>query len=45
VTPEIDDHFAAIKAEHGDDSLSRVEDMLEPRRRSGARHPLQQAAK
>jgi aspartyl/asparaginyl beta-hydroxylase (cupin superfamily) len=45
VTPEIDDHFAAIKAEHGDDSLSRVEDMLEPRLRSGARHPLQQAAK
>lgn len=43
--PEIDDGFAAIKAEHGADSIERVEEMLEPRRRSEQRHPLQQAAK
>ncbi|MFF1691671.1 MULTISPECIES: aspartyl/asparaginyl beta-hydroxylase domain-containing protein [unclassified Streptomyces] len=45
MTPEIDDLFAAIKAEHGSDALDRVEEMLEPRRRSEARHPLQQDAK
>ncbi|MFF1779383.1 aspartyl/asparaginyl beta-hydroxylase domain-containing protein [Streptomyces virginiae] len=45
MTPEIDDHFAALKAEHGSSSLDRVEEMLEPRRRSDLRHPFQQAAK
>lgn len=45
MTPEIDAHFAAIRAEHGTDSLDRVEAMLEPRRRSEHRHPLQQGAK
>jgi aspartyl/asparaginyl beta-hydroxylase (cupin superfamily) len=45
VTPEIDDYFAVLKSEHGADSLARVEEMLEPRRRSDQRHPLQQAAK
>ncbi|MFG1653251.1 aspartyl/asparaginyl beta-hydroxylase domain-containing protein [Micromonospora sp. NPDC049275] len=45
MTPEIDDYFAAVKAEHGADSLARVEEMLEPKRRSDQRHPLQQAAK
>ncbi|MCF3178960.1 aspartyl/asparaginyl beta-hydroxylase domain-containing protein [Streptomyces polychromogenes] len=45
MTPEIDEHFAALKAEHGADSLDRVEEMLEPQRRSDRRHPLQQAAK
>ncbi|MFJ7325449.1 aspartyl/asparaginyl beta-hydroxylase domain-containing protein [Streptomyces cyaneofuscatus] len=45
MTPEIDDLFAAITAEHGGDALDRVEEMLEPRRRSEARHPLQQGAK
>lgn len=45
VTPEIDEHFAAIKAEHGADSLARVEQMLEPRGLTEQRHPLQQAAK
>ncbi|MEU9862162.1 aspartyl/asparaginyl beta-hydroxylase domain-containing protein [Streptomyces sp. NPDC047971] len=45
MTPEIDDYFAVLKSEHGADSLARVEEMLEPRRRSDQRHPLQQAAK
>lgn len=45
MTPEIDAHFDRIKAEHGHDTLARVEEMLEPRRRSEQRHPLQQAAK
>ncbi|CAL9609118.1 aspartyl/asparaginyl beta-hydroxylase domain-containing protein [Streptomyces sp. enrichment culture] len=45
MTPEIDEHFARLKAEHGADCLDRVEEMLEPRRRSEQRHPLQQAAK
>ncbi|GAA1982314.1 aspartyl/asparaginyl beta-hydroxylase domain-containing protein [Catenulispora subtropica] len=45
MTPEIDEAFAKIKAEYGTDSLDRVEEMLEPRRRSTQRHPLQQAAK
>ncbi|MGW0207543.1 aspartyl/asparaginyl beta-hydroxylase domain-containing protein [Streptomyces sp. NPDC003233] len=45
MTPEIDDYFAQLKAEHGRDSLDRVEEMLEPKRRSELRHPLQQAAK
>ncbi|MGW1892235.1 aspartyl/asparaginyl beta-hydroxylase domain-containing protein [Streptomyces sp. NPDC002004] len=44
MTPEIDDAFAAIRGEHGADSIRRVERMLEP----GAgepRHPLQKGAK
>jgi aspartyl/asparaginyl beta-hydroxylase (cupin superfamily) len=45
VTPEIDDRFARIRAEYGGDALDRVEEMLEPRRRSERRHPLQRAAK
>ncbi|MEU3609031.1 aspartyl/asparaginyl beta-hydroxylase domain-containing protein [Streptomyces sp. NPDC035033] len=45
MTPEIDACFAAIRAEHGADSLDRVEEMLRPRRRSEHRHPLQAAAK
>ncbi|MFF7231784.1 aspartyl/asparaginyl beta-hydroxylase domain-containing protein [Streptomyces sioyaensis] len=45
MTPEIDKCFAAVKSDYGADSLHRVEEMLEPRRRSEQRHPLQQAAK
>ncbi|MFD3471228.1 aspartyl/asparaginyl beta-hydroxylase domain-containing protein [Streptomyces sp. NPDC058682] len=45
MTPEIDAYFEVVKSEHGADSLARVEEMLEPRRRSEQRHPLQQAAK
>lgn len=45
MTPEIDAYFAALKADHGAESLARVEEMLEPRRRTDQRHPLQQAAK
>ncbi|WP_255950579.1 aspartyl/asparaginyl beta-hydroxylase domain-containing protein [Streptomyces odontomachi] len=45
MTPEIDACFAAVRAEYGADALDRVEGMLEPRRRSEGRHPLQQAAK
>ncbi|WP_419995149.1 aspartyl/asparaginyl beta-hydroxylase domain-containing protein [Streptomyces boninensis] len=45
MTPEIDDYFDRLKAEHGAASLDRVEEMLEPGRRSDRRHPLQQAAK
>ncbi|MFD9721153.1 aspartyl/asparaginyl beta-hydroxylase domain-containing protein [Streptomyces sp. NPDC059076] len=45
MTPEIDDFFAVLKVEHGKDSLERVEEMLEPQRRSSRRHPSQQAAK
>jgi aspartyl/asparaginyl beta-hydroxylase (cupin superfamily) len=44
VTPEIDRHFAEIRSEHGPESLDRVEEMLEPRRRS-ERHLLQKGAK
>ncbi|GAA2106817.1 hypothetical protein GCM10009759_45390 [Kitasatospora saccharophila] len=45
MTPEIDAFFDAIRSEHGPGALDRVEEMLEPRRRSDRRHPLQQAAK
>jgi aspartyl/asparaginyl beta-hydroxylase (cupin superfamily) len=45
VTPEIGAAFEAIKAQYGSGSLDRVEEMLEPRRRSDQRHPLQQKAK
>lgn len=45
MTPEIDECFAVVKDEHGADSIARVEEMLEPRRRDVTRHPLQQAAK
>jgi aspartyl/asparaginyl beta-hydroxylase (cupin superfamily) len=45
MTPEIDECFAAVRAQYGADALDRVEEMLEPRRRSDHRHPLQQAAK
>ncbi|MEW9513649.1 aspartyl/asparaginyl beta-hydroxylase domain-containing protein [Streptomyces bacillaris] len=45
MTPEIEERFAAITAEYGADSLDRVEEMLQPRRRSEHRHPLQSAAK
>ncbi|MFE6182998.1 aspartyl/asparaginyl beta-hydroxylase domain-containing protein [Streptomyces sp. NPDC056465] len=45
MTPEIDAFFDVLKSEHGKDSLDRVEAMLEPRRRSDQRHPMQQAAK
>jgi aspartyl/asparaginyl beta-hydroxylase (cupin superfamily) len=45
MTPEIDAAFARVKEEHGPDSLERVEEMLEPRRRESVRHPLQQKAK
>lgn len=45
MTPEIDDCFAALRAEHGPDSIDRVEEMLEPRRRDRTRHPSQRDAK
>jgi aspartyl/asparaginyl beta-hydroxylase (cupin superfamily) len=45
VTPEIDECFDLLKKEHGPDSIARVEEMLEPRRRADTRHPLQQEAK
>lgn len=44
MTPELEDAFAAIRGEHGADSLSRVERMLEPGA-GGGRHPLQRGAK
>ncbi|MBV2356707.1 aspartyl/asparaginyl beta-hydroxylase domain-containing protein [Streptomyces sp. J2-1] len=44
MTPEIENAFAAIRSEHGADSLRRVELMLEPGG-GGPRHPLQQGAK
>ncbi|WP_053664045.1 aspartyl/asparaginyl beta-hydroxylase domain-containing protein [Streptomyces sp. MMG1121] len=44
MTPEIDDAFDAIRAEFGPDSISRVEEMLAPRR-GDERHPLQKGAK
>ncbi|MEW2565910.1 aspartyl/asparaginyl beta-hydroxylase domain-containing protein [Streptomyces sp. NPDC047070] len=43
MTPEIDDAFAAIRAEYGKDSIDRVEQMLAAGR--GERHPLQKTAK
>ncbi|MEW1550891.1 aspartyl/asparaginyl beta-hydroxylase domain-containing protein [Streptomyces tsukubensis] len=43
MTPEIDDAFAAIRSEHGPDSLVRVEQMLAAGK--GDRHPLQKGAK
>ncbi|MGW3952451.1 aspartyl/asparaginyl beta-hydroxylase domain-containing protein [Streptomyces sp. NPDC004752] len=44
MTPEIENAFAAIRGEHGTDSIMRVEQMLEPG--GGApRHPLQKGAK
>lgn len=45
MTPEIDRLFDQVRAEHGADSIERVEEMLEPRRRDHVRHPLQQQAK
>ncbi len=45
MTPEIDAFFDVLRLEHGQNSLDRVEEMLEPRRRSDQRHPMQQAAK
>lgn len=43
MTPEIDKAFAAIRDESGPESITRVEQMLEP---GGThRHPLQKAAK
>ena len=45
MTPEIDECFAALRAEHGPDSIDRVEEMLEPRRRAETRHPMQRDAK
>ncbi|MEU5535985.1 aspartyl/asparaginyl beta-hydroxylase domain-containing protein [Streptomyces sp. NPDC020362] len=44
MTPEIENAFAVIRSEHGAESLSRVERMLEPGG-GGARHPLQKGAK
>ncbi|MFJ8232989.1 aspartyl/asparaginyl beta-hydroxylase domain-containing protein [Streptomyces sp. NPDC094448] len=43
MTPEIDDAFAAIRSEHGPDSIVRVEQMLAAGK--GDRHPLQKGAK
>ncbi|MGW6007559.1 aspartyl/asparaginyl beta-hydroxylase domain-containing protein [Streptomyces sp. NPDC055210] len=43
MTPEIENAFAAIRAESGKDSIDRVEQMLAAGR--GERHPLQKAAK
>ncbi|WP_405621135.1 aspartyl/asparaginyl beta-hydroxylase domain-containing protein [Streptomyces sp. NBC_00076] len=43
MTPEIESAFAAIRAEYGAESVTRVEQMLEPG--GSARHPLQKAAK
>ncbi|MFJ5840561.1 aspartyl/asparaginyl beta-hydroxylase domain-containing protein [Streptomyces shenzhenensis] len=44
MTPEIENAFAAIRGEHGADSIRRVERMLEPGG-GGPRHPLQKGAK
>ncbi|PRH80379.1 aspartyl/asparaginyl beta-hydroxylase domain-containing protein [Streptomyces solincola] len=44
MTPEIENAFAAIRAEYGAESLRRVELMLEPGG-GGPRHPLQRGAK
>ncbi|WP_329281469.1 aspartyl/asparaginyl beta-hydroxylase domain-containing protein [Streptomyces sp. NBC_01451] len=44
MTPEIENAFAAIRAEFGAGSITRVERMLEPGG-GGERHPLQKAAK
>ncbi|MFF3851253.1 aspartyl/asparaginyl beta-hydroxylase domain-containing protein [Streptomyces sp. NPDC002328] len=44
MTPEIEDAFAAIRSDHGADSISRVERMLEPGG-GGSRHPLQKDAR
>ncbi|SOE07321.1 aspartyl/asparaginyl beta-hydroxylase domain-containing protein [Streptomyces sp. Ag109_G2-15] len=44
MTPEIENAFAAIRSDHGAESLSRVERMLEPGG-GGPRHPLQEGAK
>ncbi|MFI6549428.1 aspartyl/asparaginyl beta-hydroxylase domain-containing protein [Streptomyces prunicolor] len=44
MTPEIEDAFAAIRAERGADAITRVERMLEPGG-GGPRHPLQKGAK
>ncbi|MDT6983480.1 aspartyl/asparaginyl beta-hydroxylase domain-containing protein [Streptomyces lusitanus] len=44
MTPELERAFQAIRADHGTDSLRRVERMLEPGG-GGARHPLQRGAK
>ncbi|MFD6287958.1 aspartyl/asparaginyl beta-hydroxylase domain-containing protein [Streptomyces sp. NPDC060205] len=43
MTPEIENTFAAIRAESGKDAIDRVERMLAAGR--GERHPLQKAAK
>ncbi|WP_330286934.1 aspartyl/asparaginyl beta-hydroxylase domain-containing protein [Streptomyces sp. NBC_00576] len=43
MTPEVEDAFAAVRAEFGAESITRVERMLEPGR--GERQPLQKAAK
>jgi hypothetical protein len=43
VTPEIEKLFAALKSEHGPDSIARVEEMVNAGK--GQRHPLQQGAK
>ncbi|MFF1308073.1 aspartyl/asparaginyl beta-hydroxylase domain-containing protein [Streptomyces sp. NPDC058307] len=43
MTPEIENAFAAIRSEHGPDSIARVEQMLAAGR--GDRHPLQKGAK
>ncbi|MFC0598094.1 aspartyl/asparaginyl beta-hydroxylase domain-containing protein [Streptomyces palmae] len=43
MTPEIENAFAAIRSEHGPDSIARVEQMLEAGRQQ--RHPLQKGAK
>ncbi|WP_221349532.1 aspartyl/asparaginyl beta-hydroxylase domain-containing protein [Streptomyces beigongshangae] len=44
MTPEIENAFAAIGRDHGADSVSRVERMLEPGG-GGPRHPLQTGAR
>ncbi|MFF7755790.1 aspartyl/asparaginyl beta-hydroxylase domain-containing protein [Streptomyces sp. NPDC007971] len=44
MTPETENAFAAIRSDHGAESLSRVERMLEPGG-GGARHPLQKGAR
>ncbi|MFF9768376.1 aspartyl/asparaginyl beta-hydroxylase domain-containing protein [Streptomyces sp. NPDC014636] len=44
MTPEMERAFAVIRSEHGAESLSRVERMLEPGG-GGPRHPLQKGAK
>lgn len=44
MTPETESAFAAIRSEHGADSIERVELMLRPGG-GGPRHPLQRGAK